>query len=68
MHRTYINRADTLFLSGNFKSMAFYNLLGSAAKKIVVTNRPGETLVIGDSNMEWRRLGAGALCSEIAAM
>lgn len=40
---------DTLFLSGNFKSMAFYNLMGSAAKKIVVTNRPGETLVIGDS-------------------
>lgn len=40
---------DTLYLSGYFKSVAIYNLSGAASNNIIITNLPGQTLIIGDS-------------------
>lgn len=40
---------DTLYLSGHFKNLEFVHLLGAPGRYIVVTNKPGETLIIGDS-------------------
>lgn len=39
---------DTIFLSGKFKAIAFYNLVGSAAAYIKITNAPNEVVTIGD--------------------
>lgn len=39
---------DTIYLSGKFKAVAVYKLVGSAELPIKITNAPGETLVIGD--------------------
>jgi P2-related tail formation protein len=40
---------DTIFLSGNFKSAIFENLDGSPDNYIVITNKPGEKIIVGDS-------------------
>lgn len=39
---------DTIYLSGKFKAVAVYKLVGSAEAPIKITNVPGETLIIGD--------------------
>lgn len=41
---------DTIFLSGNFKAVAVYDLVGSAEAPIKITNAPNETVTIGDIN------------------
>lgn len=41
---------DTIFLSGNFKAVAVYNLVGSAEAPIKITNAPNEAVTIGDIN------------------
>ena len=39
---------DTIYLSGNFKSVAVYDLMGSAAEPVTITNAPGQAATIGD--------------------
>jgi hypothetical protein len=41
---------DTIFLSGNFKAVAVYKLVGSAEAPIKITNAPNEVTTIGDIN------------------
>jgi len=40
---------DTILLDGYFKAVAISNLNGSSTKKILISNVPGKTLIIGDS-------------------
>lgn len=40
---------DTIYLSGYFKSINMSNISGSPDNYIVITNKPNETLIIGDS-------------------
>lgn len=41
---------DTIFLSGNFKAVAIYKLIGTVEAPIKITNAPNETVTIGDIN------------------
>lgn len=45
---TYI-AGDTLYFQGSFKQIAISNMSGAAGNYIVITNRTGQTLTIGDS-------------------
>ena len=40
---------DTIYLSGVFKAIAFDNLVGVGDNYYVITNKPNETVIIGDS-------------------